>query len=353
MRRIGSLMICAVLGSALALAPAFATDQNVIDAAKKEGKLVFYTGIERGPAEALTNAFQKKYPFVAAEMVRASSSKLATRLDAEIDANRVEADVFEYSLLYLTTSLQQRGEILQYQSPEYAAYPKDYAAPGFWAATGVSSVIIMLNTRQVDAANVPQSWWDLAKPFWKSKLTIDNLEVSGTGYNWLVAVVNDTSLGWKYVEALGKNQPVPERGHAGMAQKVAAGEYAAAIEMSDFHLHNILAAGAAVPVRGVWPKEGVPREPWTAGILKRAPHPNAARLFLDFLLSQEGQTIYVKTMGWSSARADVALPDFKDMPADEKLLKAPMSADEALKVRDSYVDKWKQLWGIGSTSLRN
>ena len=103
----------------------------------------------------------------------------------------------------------------------------------------------------------------------------------------------------------------------------------------------------------MWPKEGVPREPWTAGILKRAPHPNAARLFLDFLLYKEGQTIYVKTMGWLLARADVALPGFKDMPADEKLLKAPMSAAAALKVRDSYVDKWKQLWGIGSTSLRN
>jgi iron(III) transport system substrate-binding protein len=353
MRRLGTLVICALLGSALAVTSAFAADQNVIDGAKKEGKLVFYTGIERGPAEALTDAFQKKYPFISAEMVRASSSKLATRLDAEIDANRVEADVFEYSLLYLTTSLQQRGEILQYDSPEYANYPKEYSAPGFWAATGVSSVIIMLNTRQVAAANIPQSWWDLTKPFWKGKLTIDNLEVSGTGYNWLVAVVNDQSLGWKYIEALGKNQPTLERGHAGMAQKVAAGEYAAAIEMSDFHLHNILAAGAGVPVRGVWPKEGVPREPWTAGILKRAPHPNAARLFLDFLLSKEGQAIYVKTMGWSSARSDVPSNGFTDMPADVKLLKAPMSAQEALKVRDSYVDKWKQLWGIGATNLRN
>src|SRR5262249_29519119 len=151
----------------------------------------------------------------------------------------------------------------------------------------------------------PQSWWDLAKPFWKDKLTIDNLEVSGTGYNWLLAIVGDDTLGWKYIEALGKNQPVLERGHAGMAQKVAAGEYAGAVEMSDFHLHAIRGASSGVPVRGVWPHEGVPSEAWTAGILRRAPHPNAARLFLDFLLSRDGQGIYVKTMGWSSARADV------------------------------------------------
>ena len=190
--------------------------------------------------------------------MRASSSKIATRLDAEIEANRVQGDVFEFSLLYLTTSLRKRGEILKYDSPDYLHYPAAYADPGYWAATGVSSIIILLNTRKVDEPNVPQSWWDLTKPYWKNKLTIDNLEVSGTGYNWLIAIVNEGRLGWKFIEELGRNKPVLERGHAGMAQKVAAGEYAAAVEMADFHLKNIRAAAPSVPVRGVWPREGVP-----------------------------------------------------------------------------------------------
>jgi len=173
--------------------------------------------------------------------------------------------------------------------------------------------------------------------------------VSGTGYNWLTAIVNDASLGWKFIEALGKNRPGIERGHAGMAQKVAAGEYAGAAEMSDFHLKNLRDAAASVPLRGVWPSEGVPSEPWTTAILKRAPHPNAARLFIDFLLSREGQTLYVQTMGWASARADVAPPGFKEMPAAVKTLKASLSPEEALQVRDQYVAKWKQLWGLGKT----
>ena len=108
-------------------------------------------------------------------------------------------------------------------------------------------------------------------------------------------------------------------------------------------------AAASVPVRGVWPKEGVPSEPWTAGILKRAPHPNAARLFLDFLLSREGQTLYVGTMGWSSARPDVAPPGYQEMPSEVKILKSSLTPDEALKVRDDYVAKWKQLWGLGKS----
>jgi iron(III) transport system substrate-binding protein len=347
------LAACAALAVAALAAgigcamPAHADEQAVIAGAKKEAKLVIYTGVERAAAQILINAFGKKYPFIAAETVRASSSKLATRLDAEIEANRVQGDVIELSLIYLTTSLQQRGELMQYDSPEYANYPGAYSAPGYWAASGVSNIIILINTRKVDEANIPQSWWDLTKPYWKDKLTIDNLEVSGTGYNWLTAIVANESLGWKFIEALGRNRPGLERGHAGMAQKVAAGEYAGAAEMSDFHLKNLRDAAASVPLRGVWPKEGVPSEPWTAAILKRAPHPNAARLFLDFLLSQEGQALYVQTMGWTSARADVALPGFKEMPREVNILKSGLSPDQALKVRDGFVARWKQLWDLG------
>jgi iron(III) transport system substrate-binding protein len=338
---------CVMLAMTLLAGGASAAEQAIIDAAKTEGKLVIYTGIERAAAQALINAFTKKYPFIAAEPVRASSSKIATRLDAEIAADRVQGDLFEFSLLYLTTSLRQRGEILKYDSPEYPRYPAAYADPGYWAATGVSSIIILLNTRKVDERNLPKSWWDLTKPYWKNKLTIDNLEVSGTGYNWLVAVVNDERLGWRFIAELGRNKPVLERGHAGMAQKVAAGEYAAAVEMSDFHLQNIRAAAPSAPVRGVWPSEGVPREPWTAGILKRAPHPNAARLYMDFLLSPEGQTLYVKLMGWSSARADVFAAGIAEAPAHVEAVNPGLSQDETLRLRDDYVAKWKELWLAG------
>jgi ABC-type Fe3+ transport system substrate-binding protein len=146
--------------------------------------------------------------------------------------------------------LKKRGEILHYDSPEYKAYPKTYTDQGYWAATGLSSIIILVNTRRVSADNVPKSWWDLTKPFWRNKLTIDNLEVSGTGYDWLVEIVNEPKLGWKFIEELGKNKLSLERGHAGMAQKVAAGEYFGAVEMSDFHLQGLRNASATVPLPG-------------------------------------------------------------------------------------------------------
>src|SRR5262249_11931995 len=146
MRSLASTALAACAAAILGLAaPVRAADQAVLDGAKQEGKLVVYTGIERAAAQAVVNAFHKKYPFIAAETVRASSSKLATRLDAEIAADRVQGDVVEFSLLYLTTSLKQRGELLNYDTPEYAQFPATYADPGYWAATGASSMRTLTN----------------------------------------------------------------------------------------------------------------------------------------------------------------------------------------------------------------
>jgi ABC-type Fe3+ transport system substrate-binding protein len=84
-------------------------------------------------------------------------------------------------------------------------------------------------------------------------------------------------------------------------------------------------------------------------------HPQAraasecSKLYMDFLLSPEGQGIYVKLMGWSSARSDVPAPDIKEAPADAETIKAELSLDETLKVRAGYVAKWKQLWGLGGS----
>src|SRR6266849_3069951 len=102
---LAALAASATVAMSLAADGAGAADQAIVDGASKEGRLVIYTGVERGAAQALVNAFAKKYPFISAETVRASSSKVATRLDAEIEAGRVQGDVFEFSLPYLTTAL--------------------------------------------------------------------------------------------------------------------------------------------------------------------------------------------------------------------------------------------------------
>src|SRR5262245_35167412 len=128
-RFVTALTAGTTMAMSLQAVDAGATDQAIIDAAKTERKLVMYTGVERAAAQALVSAFEKKYPFISAEAVRASSSKIATRLDAEIEADRVQGDVFEFSLLYLTMSLRKRGEILKYDSANYPHYPLPMPIP--------------------------------------------------------------------------------------------------------------------------------------------------------------------------------------------------------------------------------
>jgi iron(III) transport system substrate-binding protein len=139
------LALAALLAAGLATAGSAAEPnlEAMIAGAKQEGALIWYTGSERGPAEILLNAFQKKYPFIRAQMVRASSSELANRVEAALAANRLQADVFEFSLAYLTASLQDRNEIMQFDSAEYAAYPPEFSKNGYWAATGLVSIIII------------------------------------------------------------------------------------------------------------------------------------------------------------------------------------------------------------------
>src|SRR5258708_11998928 len=98
-----ALAACTTMAMSLAAGDASAADQAIIDAAKTEGRLVIYTGVERAAAQALVNAFEKKYPFISAEAVRASSSKIAPPLYAEIEPHPLHGDVFAFSLLYLQT----------------------------------------------------------------------------------------------------------------------------------------------------------------------------------------------------------------------------------------------------------
>ena len=158
----GALGPPARLGAGIGLAtPVRADDPAVVEGAKKEAKLVIYTGVERAAAQFSSMRSRRStrsspprpcgHPPPSWRPGSTPRSR-PTGCRATSSSSRSSTS---------TTSLQQRGELLRYDLPQYAAYPKEYSAPGYWAASGLSNIIIMLNTRKVDEANVPQSWWDL------------------------------------------------------------------------------------------------------------------------------------------------------------------------------------------------
>ena len=194
------LLICScIVGSAQA--QSFAERAKLIEEAKKEGKVVFYTGASANDGNALKTAFEKKYPFIKMEYFRAGKDKLLGKYLTEARNNTFLADVYQGSVFPLAT-LQQRGLLARYRSPERDAThdslrPKD----DYWAPVVLNAMTIAYNTRLVKGDDIPKSYEDLLLPKWKGRLGLDLNKTE-----WYVAMLQvlGEEKGRKYMDALSK-----------------------------------------------------------------------------------------------------------------------------------------------------
>ena len=154
--------------------------QSIIDGAKKEGRVVFYASMEAQSAQRLVAQFEKKYPFIKVDATRIGSERMATRLVAEAQGRKVQADVVNQSGFDFYGVLQ-KGIFESYQSPERAALPPEYKDEnGLWTINSATLNVIGYNTKLVPPASVPKSFWDLTDPKWKGQLLMDeNEQVDG------------------------------------------------------------------------------------------------------------------------------------------------------------------------------
>jgi iron(III) transport system substrate-binding protein len=301
------------------LTPGLARAQAPDEAkAKTEGALVYYTSNRTTVAEKHARAFEKKHG-IKVQVFRSGSEKVIAKLEAEMQAGRVQADVLNVSDPGYFFALQARGGLLPYASKPMATIPDAFKdRDGHWAAVRLTAMTIAYNTKLVPAADAPKRWADLTDPKWKGKLTIASPAYGGTSLNWAAGIVK--LYGWKFFEELAKNQPLLTEGHLPGMQLVASGERAVSAEMNDYDARAGLAKGQ--PIGIVVPEEGTFVIPTPIAVLKATPRPNAAKLFVDFMLSDEGQAVFVEDQTLS-ARADVkppagavALKDLKIIPMD-------------------------------------
>ncbi|HUK40982.1 MAG TPA: extracellular solute-binding protein [Candidatus Acidoferrales bacterium] len=290
----------------------------IVAGAKREGQVVFYASMEVPSQQRLTAAFEKKYPFIKVAATRIGSERMATRLIAEAQARKVQADVVNQSAFDFYGVLQ-KGLFDGYLSPERAAFPADYRDDkGLWIINAVTLNVIAYNKKMVPAADVPKTFWDLTEPRWKGQLLMDENESK-----WMGGMIH------YYGEAKAME----------LMRKLAGQE----IQFRTGHslLHTLLAAGERPIVvvafaNGVdrMKKESAPIEWVTAepvigltfglGLAKSAPHPNAARLLIDFILSREGQEA-MGVSGYYVPRTDVASPILQEAPPKTKVIPLPMT----------------------------
>jgi len=283
----------------------------LIEGAKKEGKVVFYTGlIVDQVVRPVKAAFEKEYPFLQVEFFRANSARLAQRILAEHQARRYEADVV--SGTNAVTSLKRVKLMQRFYSPPIAEYPPELKDDeGFWGSTNVYFMTLGYNTRNVKAAELPKTYDDLLKPSWKGRMIWSTSPGSGAPQfigNILTSMGEEA--GKAYLQKLKRQNIAKTTASARqILDLVIAGEYPLAIQMFNHHAYISKAAGA--------PVDWQPLEPVTAtnnsiGLLKTAPHPHTAMLFMDFVLSKKGQMVF---------QASNYLPSHPEVPALQADLK--------------------------------
>ncbi|HEX2931011.1 MAG TPA: extracellular solute-binding protein [Candidatus Binatia bacterium] len=299
------LTFCLLMGSTFfdrRLFAAGADAAKILEGAKKEGKLVLYTGMDTDEASLYTKEFSKKYPFIKPEIFRSSGEKVQARFLVEHRAGVHSADVFQTSIIQVY-QLKNSGLLAKYVSEEAAVYADGFKDPqGHWTAFYQIPYVIGYNTRLVAAKDAPASYDDLLNPKWKGLIGLETEE-----YQWFYHLLQimGRDKGLDYMKKFAGQNLQMRKGHTLLAQLVAAGEIAIATVVYSNRVERMKASGA--PVEWVRFKGPTITAINAIAIPEKAPHPNAARLFVDFVLSKEGQSL-LRGLRRIPARTDI-LPD--------------------------------------------
>jgi iron(III) transport system substrate-binding protein len=280
---------------------------------KAEDQVVVYSAADADMVNAMVAAFQQKYPAVKASTVVAGTGEIIKRVEAE--ASRPLGDVL-WSVG--PESLSAKKNLLApYESREAAAFfPGHAPADHVWTPFTVMPYIIMYNKKLVPDAEAPKAWKDVLDPRWKGKVAYADATKSGSSYTLLVTwltVFGKNDTGWRFVEdVLRQSKVLPKSSMT--YQMVANAEIPIGLTFEQAAF-EYLKGGA--PIGIVYPAEGTAVIPDGSALIANAPHPNAARLFLDFTVSKEGQALTVDKFGRRSVRRDVATP--AGLPALDKI----------------------------------
>jgi ABC-type Fe3+ transport system substrate-binding protein len=315
-------------------AEAYQADPQLVEAARKEGEVVLYTTlIVDQIVRPMIKAFRSHVTGIDVKFVRADSAQLVVKLINEGRAGRVQSDVW-----HLSDGLQpllQENLVASLDLPSARGLPPELIdRKGNWVGTNLSTRSLAYNTQLVPADQVPRSHADLLNPRLKGQFVWHPYSIAG-GYGFIGLVLKSMGEenGSRYLRALAQQNivqlPIAARA---VLDRVIAGEYPIGLEMNSSHA--VISAALGAPVRFV-PLDPVTMTLQIAGISRGAPHPNAARLFLDFMVSRAGQAVF--------ADADY-IPMRPDVPARSPEVKPDTGGFQAMMLTPEDIDANTQRW---------
>ncbi|HEY0421270.1 MAG TPA: extracellular solute-binding protein [Acetobacteraceae bacterium] len=324
----------ALAGPALAQKP-FTPSADLVAAARKEGRMVFYTAGFAEVEQETINVFNRRFPFIRVEMVRAPGGQLITRVKTEAAAGKLVADLVDHSDRALMLAI---ADLFQdYAPPNAADYlPSALISPKLWPRI-TPGWSVAYNTELVQ--NPPKTWWDLTKPEYGKGLIGQVIAPSG-GTTWTRVMFERQVLGEDYWAKQAATKPTLYPSGAPTSDALVRGEIGIAPL-----IYNVIYPKKrdGAPVEIFFPPEGVPLVPYATGIPKSAANPNAARLFMDWCLSEEGQIHSIKEQGNLTS---MKTPPYKPPGFDPEKVKLWVPDFQQFStLRDGWIEEWNKIYG--------
>lgn len=279
--------------------------------ARKEGEVIWYTSMSLTDFPKIVGAFEKTVPFVKVKTNRLSQSSIMPKIETEARAGRYAVDVVGSAPMEMW-ELKQRGYSAAYLSNELKAFPADsYDPQGFWSSTEVTPLVLAFNTQLAPSAEAPRSYQDLLLPKWKGKMNFGSDE-----YAWYSVMLDGMgkAKGLDFMRALARQQlHIPGGSSIMRLQLMLAGESAIAIAARGRRATEYKEKGAPIDYRLLDP---YPAEPNGLALMRRSSHPYASILFIDWMLSEEGQTVLAQQIPRMTLRKGI-----KQIPRHQELYK--------------------------------
>jgi iron(III) transport system substrate-binding protein len=304
---------------AFAASPALAqeTTPAMVAAAEKEGKVVWYASVDVKVAEEVAKAFKEQYPKIEVEVERSGSERVLQRINQEYGSGIHNVDIVNSSDASHFLFWKQQKWLAAHTPPDVKKFPAQYKDPdGFYATWRASLSVMAYNTNIVKEADAPKGYKDLLDPKWKAKLTKAHPGYSGTALTGTYALVK--VLGWEYFERLAQQNVQQLQSTTATPKSIASGERAVMVDGNEYNM--FIEIDKKSPVKIIYAAEGTPFIASPLAIFAQAPHPNAARVFENFVYSPKVQQLLVDVGGQRSAHPDVKEPASRTPLAKIKLL---------------------------------
>jgi len=307
----------------------------LVEAARKEGKVIYYTSIDLPLAEKIAKSFEAKYPGVAVRVERTGAERVFQRIGQEYSSNIHAVDVVNSSDAAHFIVWKRDGILAPYVPEDVAKFypPEHKDIDGQFASWRVWLSIIAYNTSLVKPEEAPKSFADLLDARWKGKIVKAHPGYSGTIMTATYQMQRD--LGWTWFEQLAKQNIMQVQSSADPPKKLDLGERAVMADGNEYNIFQMKEAGR--PVEPVYASEGSPLIIGPNGIFKTSPNPNAAKLFQSFCFSRDAQQLIIDVGGLRSAHPQTqekpGRTPFKDIKTMKDDAAAVEKEGDAIKAR--------------------